>query len=437
MVRLLKYCYGLNESPRAFFDMLQNALSMTFPKAISDNCLHVRKDKDYLIYHVDDLLLLTSNPTDFESTLAKTFSSSFTKDDVVDYFIGHEIHVTREDIQLSITQHIEAAVDKLHDDEQKFVKHGSPRPFTSLAKDFHSIYGNKDYYKTHTQTFTPDHKLSMDDIEQDVIESEFLAEASKNPTLTAETMKACTKLNLPRYNISKLEYLSLTGSLQYIASHGRFDIQYYASALAQYNNCPTALQYVQAIQVFAYLWSTRYSYYRYPKQKTETKQALVKVYTDASLIKARGHAGFIITLNEMIVATKSFKIKEVVNSTYNAELIALFAGVHTAMVNLPTIQELGFEKPTVDVYCDNQPLIRALNQAPVMVSKQTTPFLNATHYLHEQLMMDRIDLHHIMGVINPADILTKPLHGTKIQELMSTTVLAKCFQLVIEGKPSI
>ncbi|GMG56276.1 unnamed protein product [Ambrosiozyma monospora] len=89
-------------------------------------------------------------------------------------------------------------------------------------------------------------------------------------------------------------------SLQYIATKGRFDIQYYASTLAQYNHCPTVLHYHQCLQVFKYLWSTRHSYYEYPISKTPISEVTLSLYTDAAQKKTSGQGGYLIFINNIL-----------------------------------------------------------------------------------------------------------------------------------------
>ncbi|GMG46168.1 unnamed protein product [Ambrosiozyma monospora] len=233
---------------------------------------------------------------------------------------------------------------------------------------------------------------------------------------------------LEQEGISEKEYQQLTGILQYIATKGRFDIQFHASVLAQYNHCPNLLHYHEALQVLKYLYRSRNSYNRYQYKTQETTKADIKIYTDASLQKGRSQAGYIIFLNNMIISSKSFKIKTNIKSTYECELLALYSGIRQALLLRPTMEEMGFKDFEIHARCDNKPLTQALLNKGKPAKLESLPLI-AFKYLSEKLISHSIDLQHVNGNLNPADILTKQLATTTVLHLMQNTILNESFHL--------
>ncbi|GMG38084.1 unnamed protein product [Ambrosiozyma monospora] len=138
-----------------------------------------------------------------------------------------------------------------------------------------------------------------------------------------------------------------------------------------------------------------------------------------------------IFINDMLYASKSFKIKQVVTSSYKAELLALFAGIKHCRTTIPIIKELGFNITDINIYCDNKSLVTTVN-GRLNAENLERAFLNAMNYSREAVTSKKYNLQHITGQSNPADILTKRMHGSRIRELMKTTLIAKAFDFNLE-----
>lgn len=108
--------------------------------------------------------------------------------------------------------------------------------------------------------------------------------------------------NFPVEFFSLEMYQSLVGLLNYIATQGRFDIQYHTSTLSQYSICPNVFHFAQAVQVFRYLYKTIDTVYKYPKRQFDYSHDILtlRVYTDASRLTYTSQGGYIILADERV-----------------------------------------------------------------------------------------------------------------------------------------
>lgn len=141
------------------------------------------------------------------------------------------------------------------------------------------------------------------------------------------------KTRYPVSTFSQNNYQMIVGIISYIATRGRFDIQYYASALAQFCGMPTHRAYSQALQVLQYVYSTRTSVYTVLKvtpEIHELKYLTIKLFTDASYNTHISQGGYFMTVNGMFVGSKSYRLKYNLGCSFDAEMLALREGVTAA-----------------------------------------------------------------------------------------------------------
>jgi hypothetical protein len=131
---------------------------------------------------------------------------------------------------------------------------------------------------------------------------------------------------------------------------------------------------------------------------------------------AKGHGGIMITYGGTIVATKSFKMKLVTKSSTESELVAVEESVPYVLWILTLLQDLGLsvQKP-VKLMQDNLSAIGIINNGG---SFNRSKHMVARHgFVKQHMELGDVMFHHCPGEVMPADMLTKPLDGTRLKKL--------------------
>ena len=131
---------------------------------------------------------------------------------------------------------------------------------------------------------------------------------------------------------------------------------------------------------------------------------------------AKGHGGIIITFEGTIVATKSFKMKLVTKSSTESELVAVEESVPYVLWILTLLDNLGLEvKKPVKLMQDNLSAIGIVNNGG---SFNRSKHMVARHgFVKQHMDLGDVILQHCPGEVMPADMLTKPLDGTRLKQL--------------------
>jgi hypothetical protein len=131
---------------------------------------------------------------------------------------------------------------------------------------------------------------------------------------------------------------------------------------------------------------------------------------------AKGHGGIIVTFGGTIVATKSFKMKLVTKSSTESELVAVEESVPYVLWILSLLQDLGLEtKKPVKLLQDNLSAIGIIqnggsfNRSKHMVARYG--------FVKQHMELGDVAFEHCPGEVMPADMLTKPLDGSRIKKL--------------------
>lgn len=445
-VQMLRYCYGLNVSPLRFHETLCKAYGEKFQVSPFDQCFHSNADKDlFIAHHVDDLLVLSRDPKVLETSLEQQFTLK--KQDRPDAYLGCDLHLNEVGISMSLSTYLEKAVEQLDPILRKAIKTRSIKPFTSEAANMSApLQPTQEHLLTHITKIENENVLFPDNSVSECYQLEPLKEGefeASLPFLSAPTTEQ--RKNKTRTKHSKLphevdtlfsqeSYRSLVGIINYIATKGRFDIQVYASILAQYSTMPSEVEYRQAVHLLQYCYSTRNSGCYYKRATHDIpldSEVLIEVYTDASDKKDNSQGGYIILVNNHYVDSKSYRISCFTASSFEAEVLALRVGVIQGLHLVSNFRELGYRKIRIQVYCDNYPVLLRLSGDQV---KNKVTYNNCLAALRWYTKHQNVRIDHVKGIQNPADLLTKPLTFGKLKSLLEGPILKQTFNLILDSK---
>jgi len=231
-------------------------------------------------------------------------------------------------------------------------------------------------------------------------------------------------------------YRTLLGELMYCYVSCRFDIGYAITLLSKFSTCPADYHYSCLKNVARYLRATKHWGIRYKRSELRrdlqkgdftdlprkednlpmfpvdtTKDKLI-CFVDAAYAndktKRRSTTGFAFTYSGGAIVYRSKAQSITALSSTEAELIAAVTAAKTARFIRAVLNELGFKQdgPT-PIYEDNKPTIDIVNSKK---PTQRSRHIDIRFFAIQDWMDNRdISMHHISGVINPADDLTKPL----------------------------
>ena len=135
----------------------------------------------------------------------------------------------------------------------------------------------------------------------------------------------------------------------------------------------------------------------------------LEVYVDASFNYCqdtrRSRTGYIVLFNKCPIHWRSTMQPIIATSSTEAEYVALMDAVKEAVWFARLLNQLGFSQGPVRIYVDNKGAIDiACNARTSMRTKHID--LNY-HWIREQVEVKRVELHHVPGNDNVADMLTK------------------------------
>lgn len=216
-------------------------------------------------------------------------------------------------------------------------------------------------------------------------------------------------------------YLSILGSINYLASKTRPDLAYMVSALGRVSACPEQEHLDAVTRAYSFLAGelNRGLYFQ-----NDGDQEL-KGYVDSDFAgdptTARSTTGYVFTLAGAPIIWKSYRQGAVSTSSTEAEYIAA-AEAAKATVALKGLlnkirQYVGLlQQKMVPLYIDNQSAI-AIAKKPE--HKGRTRHIHVSHHYIRELIADGdVDARWISSKENVADILTKPVVRVVHEELL-------------------
>ena len=212
-----------------------------------------------------------------------------------------------------------------------------------------------------------------------------------------------------RTSAASLPYCALVGKCMYIATCTRPDISYAVCELVRYMSNYGQRHYDAAKHLLRYLQGTRSHGLVYGQ--TPNPYPLFRAFSDSDWAMSKGHrsvSGFIIECASAPIAWSSKQQVIVALSSCKAEYLSCthcarhIIWLHTLFI------EIGFPQPnTTILYCNNKRTVSCTHD-PHLHSRMKHIDIHA-HFICECVNNKIIDVHHIPGTNNPADMLTKPL----------------------------
>jgi len=244
-------------------------------------------------------------------------------------------------------------------------------------------------------------------------------------------------------------YRSLVGALTWLATNTRPDLAPVVSFLASYSSCPAAQHWEAAKYVVRYLRSTvdhgiayhsasssqtsAYVHFPFPHDKEAYSDAVtpakedmheLSTFTDAcwgsqignsipdgeevDMWKFRSMSGFLVMRCGGPIAWKSVRQDRCSRSSCEAEIRATDEGIKEVLSLRARCQDMSLSdasRPT-PVYNDNQGCV----DWSKTTSTKGLRHLNIRDCaVRDSIQAKEVTVHHIQGIINPADIFTKEM----------------------------
>ena len=207
-------------------------------------------------------------------------------------------------------------------------------------------------------------------------------------------------------------YRQAIGCLLYAATHTRPDISFQVNHAARAVEAPTPYNVKEVKRIFRYLKGTMSVGIQFGEGKNE-----VVGYCDSDYAgcpdTAKSTYGHVFVLNGGPISWESRKSTIVADSTTVAELQAAYEASKQAIWIKDLMKELmtSSEKPII-IYCDNEAAVKLSKSEEI---KKKTKHVNVRfNFLRQTVGDNNVEVKHIAGTENPADMLTKPLPHAKL-----------------------
>ena len=223
------------------------------------------------------------------------------------------------------------------------------------------------------------------------------------------TSDMCPTTDDERRLSAQLPYRALVGKCMYLSTCTRPDISFAVRELAKFMSNYGPKHYDAAKHLLRYLQGTRSRGIIYGN--SPNPYPIFKSFTDsdwATSDNRKSVSGYIIECANGPL-TWSFKQQVVVAlSSCEAEFLACSHCARQVLWLRSLFHELGYpQKQPTPLYCDNQGTVTCTHD-PQSHSRMKHIDIQA-HFIRDSVNRRLVDVHHIPGTQNPADLLTKPL----------------------------
>lgn len=366
--RLKRSLYGLKQSSRVwnsrFVDFVRDC---NLKQSLSDTCVFygtICNEKVILLLYVDDGLILSRSQRAIDIMIEKlqnTFKITLGK---ANYYVGFEIKRDREKKTISISQG--AYIDKII------------------------------------------RKFNMED--------------SKPISTPADIGTFLTSISDSDCEVS-FPYRSAVGSLIFAATVSRPDISFSVGDVSRFLEHPTQLHVNAVKRIFRYLNHTKDMSITYGSNDLE-----LIGYTDADHARdietSLSVTGYAFMLGNGVVTWKSQQQSRVALSTSESEYVALCEGTKEAMWLRDLLDDIGFgQNQGTTMLCDNLSTVRWVKNP--QQHHKTKHINKKLHFVRESQRLGDIQLDHVSGEDELADVLTKPLSAIKFNSNIARLGLEK------------
>lgn len=206
-------------------------------------------------------------------------------------------------------------------------------------------------------------------------------------------------------------YRSACGSLEFAATVSRPDISYSVGEVCRFMQNPSQLHVNAIKRILRYLNHTKSMSITYGSNDSK-----LIGYTDADHARdpetSRSVTGYAFILGNGVVTWKSKQQSSVTLSTAESEYVALCEGTKEAIWLHDLLDELGVEQECgIQMLCDNLSTVRWVKNP--QQHHKTKHINKQLHFVGEKLQNGEIQLEHVSGDDQLADVLTKPLSAIK------------------------
>jgi hypothetical protein len=359
--RLRKGLYGLRQAGRQWYLTLHDAYSsLGYTRCASDWSVYTRRTSSAFSMSatsVDDILIASNSKAESDLATAQ-INNKFTITDSgdADWILGCRITRCRSKRLLMI-------------DQEQFI--------VSILKQFNLDRCNP------TATPLPPGRLTAD---------------------------MCPKTDVERAAVASQPYCAIVGKCMYLSTCTRPDISFAVRELARFMSNYGPRHYAAAKHLLRYLQGTRSRGIIYGDVQNMTP--IFRSFADSDWAMSdnrKSVSGFLIECAGGAISWSSKQQTIVALSSCEAEYISCTHCARQIIWLRSLFHELGFPQPDASIlYCDNQGTV-ACTHDPHSHSRMKHIDLRA-HFIRDCVNRRLIDVHHIPGVQNPADLLTKPLH---------------------------
>jgi transposase InsO family protein len=226
-------------------------------------------------------------------------------------------------------------------------------------------------------------------------------------------------------------YQRLTGSLNHLAVFTRPDIAFSVSKLSQFNSNPTAIHLKAALHVLRYLKGSRNLCIVYKRQE---HTATIFGHSDSDWASdandRRSFTGYLFMAYGGPVTWTSHKQTTIAHSTSDAEYMAISDASREALARIQFFQELGLSTAPILILSDSETALDLANGTAINYRKAKhidIKYHAIRHYIQE----DKIQVNHLPGSANIADIFTKAL-GPQLHQRFVNDMGMRNIQDIIE-----
>jgi hypothetical protein len=399
--RLKKSLYGLKQSGSKWHMKLGQLLGQIgFKRAGYDPALFVRfesGEKQFMFLWVDDLIIFAKH--EVAETIAKTILDSYKRRDLgeASWVLGMSVKrdMNTKTIELSQERMIENALDRF---EQK----SSRLSWVPLDCTDGPVAD------PHERAREKKKKLLSQTDDREEIEK-------LNKQLASYDKDAA-----PLSKEEDSKYMSIIGTVKYIAVVTRPDIAFAAASLARFMSCPANHLMNCAIRLLRYLSATHAYVLRYSCGDKECPNLVA--YSDADFARcsmtSKSTSGIAILCRGQPVHWRSQRQPIVTSSTTEAELVALnLCALQVQWLKLLLGEDFGVNPLKATLHCDNQSTL-AIAHNPI--ASDRSRHINVKYRKVQELIENQVmSVKWISTKEQVADILTKQMDRRQFEYLRS------------------
>jgi hypothetical protein len=224
------------------------------------------------------------------------------------------------------------------------------------------------------------------------------------------TASMCPSSEEEKHAAALLPYCTIVGKCMYLSNCTRPDISFAVHKLAKYMSNYGQKHYEAAKHLLRYLQGTRSRGITYGN--APNPYSIFSAFADSDWAMSdnrKSISGFIIECGNGPLTWSSKQQVVVALSSCEAEYLACSHCARQILWLRSLFYELGFtQSAPTPLYCDNQGTV-ACTHDPQAHSRMKHIDIRA-HFIRDCVNKQLVDVHHIPGIENPANLLTKPLH---------------------------